>query len=375
MIYLDYASTTPIDEEVLSGYQSTLQKYFVNSESLYSLGQEVFDVLEKSRQYTASLLPCLPNEIIFTSGASESNNLAIKGIAFKYQKYGKHLITSKIEHSSVIHTFEQLESEFGFEVTYLDVDYNGVVSLSQLQEVVREDTILCSIMYVNNEIGSIQPIEEIATIVKKYPKCSFHVDAVQAIGKIPLRLTNVDLVSISAHKIHGLKGSGILIKKRHVELLPLINGGQQEFGLRGGTSNVCVHIMFAKTLRLALEKMDTNYTYVKELNDYLRDKLSSISEVIINSPKESSPYILSLSCIKLPSEVHMNALSNKGIYVSAKSTCGSKQKVDSHVLTAMKLPNEIVQSVIRVSFSHLTTIEDIDVFVDAIKENIEKYGI
>ena len=375
MIYLDYASTTPIDEEILNGYQSTLQKYFVNSESLYSLGQEVFDVLEKSRQYTASLLSCLPNEIIFTSGATESNNLAIKGIAFKYQKYGKHLITSKIEHSSVIHTFKQLESEFGYEVTYLDVDDSGVVSLSQLQEVIREDTILCSIMYVNNEIGSIQPIEEMASVIKKYSKCFFHVDAVQAFGKIPLNLTSVDLVSVSAHKIYGLKGSGILIKKRHVELLPLINGGQQEFGLRGGTSNVCVQIMFAKTLRLALEKMDANYTYVKGLNDYLRNKLSSISGVVINSPKEGSPYILSLSCIKLPSEVHMNALSNKGIYVSAKSTCGSKQKVDSHVLTAMKLPNEVIQSVIRVSFSHMTTIKGIDVFVDAIKENIEKYGI
>ena len=374
MIYLDYASTTPVDKDVLQSYQAILSEYFANTESLYSLGVTGANLLEKSRQHTASLLSCVPSEIIYTSGASEANSLAIKGVVFKYQKNGKHLITTKIEHSSVLHTFEQLQEVFGFEVTYLDVDEKGLVSIDELRRALRADTILCSIMWVNNEVGTIEPIEEIAKVIKEYPHCFLHVDAVQALGKIPIDLSNIDLATFSAHKIYGLKGSGVLVKKQHIQIVPLINGGQQESGLRGGTVNMATHIMFAKALRLALEKQNEHFEYVEKLNLYLREQLLELPEVVINSPKESSPYILSFSCLKLPSEVHLNALSNQSIYVSAQSTCNSKSKY-SYVLEAMKLPSAVKRGVIRVSLSHLTTIEEIDVLIENVKENIKKYGV
>ena len=374
MIYLDYASTTPVDEEVLQSYQNVLSKYFANSESLYSLGVEAANLLEKSRQQTASLLSVAPNEVIFTSGASEANSLAIKGVAFKYQKYGKHLITTKIEHSSVLHTFEQLETLFGFEVTYLGVDVNGLISLEELKQALRKDTILCSIMWVNNEIGTIEPIEEIVKLVKNLPRCFLHVDAVQAVGKIPIDLSGIDLVTFSAHKIYGLKGSGVLVKKQNIQLVPLISGGQQEQGIRGGTSNVAVHIAFAKALRLALEKQKKRNEHVRELNLYLREGLDKLLQVVINSPVDASPYILSFSCLKLPSEVHLNALDSEGVYVSAQSTCGSKSKM-SYVLEAMNLPSAVKRGVIRISLSYQTTYEEIDVLLTKVEENMRKYGV
>ena len=375
MIYVDYASTTPTSEEVLKSYNQLLNRYYANSESLHSLGVEVYQTMEKSRQQTASLLNVKPNEVIFTSGASEANSMAIKGICFQYQTKGKHVITSKIEHSSVINAFKQLEEVFGFEVTYLDVDANGVIDMDQLRNSLRNDTILCSIMYVNNEVGSIQPIDEIKKLVRKYPNCFLHVDCVQALGKLSIDLQDIDLATMSAHKIYGLKGSGILVKKQHISLVPLINGGQQEMGLRGGTANACTHIMFAKTLRLALEQRESRYGYVKKLNDYLRKELSRIDGVVINSADNASPYILSFSCLRLPSEVHMNALNEKGIYVSAQSTCGSKSHEYSYVLQAMGIKNERLHGVIRLSLSHLNTMDEMHTIVEVVKENVRKYGI
>ena len=375
MIYVDYASTTPTSSEVLKSYTQVLERFYANSESLHTLGVEVYQVMEKSRQQTASLLRVKPNEVIFTSGASEANSMAIKGICFQYQNKGKHIITSKIEHSSVINAFKQLEEVFGFEVTYLDVNENGVVDVEQLKNSLRNDTILCSIMYVNNEVGSIQPIAEIKKLIRKYTNCFLHVDCVQALGKLPIDLQDIDLATFSAHKVFGLKGSGILVKKQHVQLLPLINGGQQEMGIRGGTANACTHIMFAKTLRLALEQQAKHYTYVKGLNTFLRDELAKIDGVVINSPFDGSPFILSFSCLNLPSEVHMNALNDKGIYVSAQSTCGSKSHSYSYVLQAMGIKNERLHGVIRLSLSHLNTMEEMQTIVKIVKENVEKYGI
>ena len=375
MIYVDYASTTPTCADVMNSYTQLLSRYYANSESLHTLGVEVYQIMEKSRQQTASLLRVKPQEIIFTSGASEANSLAIKGVCFQYQNKGKHIITTKIEHSSVINAFKQLEEVFGFEVTYLDVDANGVVDMEQLKSSMRNDTILCSVMYVNNEVGSIQPISEIKKFIRKYPNCFLHVDCVQALGKIAIDLQDIDLATMSAHKIYGLKGSGILVKKQHIQLLPLINGGQQEMGLRGGTANACTHIMFAKTLRLALENQAKHYAYVKQLHEYLREGLANIDGVVINSPKDGSPFILSFSCLRLPSEVHMNALNDKGIYVSAQSTCGSKSHTYSYVLEAMGIKNERLHGVIRVSLSHLNTMEQMQMIVKVVKENLDKYGI
>ena len=256
MVYLDYAATTPYNKDVLKTYTQLLEKYFYNADSIYSQGIEVNRLLEKSRGLLAKMLDVDEEEMIFTSCGSEANNMAIKGIAFQYQNRGKHIITTSIEHSSVYETCKELEEVFGFEVTYLPVDHTGHIQIDDLKKSLRNDSILVSVMCINNEVGSIQPIEEIKNVLKDHPLVKFHVDMVQALGKIKIDLKGIDCASFSAHKINGLKGSGLLFKRKSTTLVPLINGGQQEFGLRGGTSNACTYIVLAKTLRLALENFD-----------------------------------------------------------------------------------------------------------------------
>lgn len=365
MIYLDYVSTTPLNPEVQKMYQSLLNDYFANADSLYSLGLQTSSLMEKSRHLIADILQVKPTEIFFTSGASESNNMAIKGCAFQYQNRGKHIITTAIEHSSVYNACLELRDTFGFEVDFLSVDSKGVLNLKELEEKLREDTILVSIMYVNNEVGMIQPIQQIHQIIsKKYPKIKFHVDMVQALGKIPIDLSIVDMASFSAHKIYGLKGSGLLYKKENTTLIPLINGGQQEYGLRGGTSNTATHTMFAKTLRLALENQSEKYQYVKSLCQYMRTELSQEPDIIMNSPQENcSPYILNFSCIGYKPEVILHALESHECYVSTKSTCSSHKNDVSRTLVAMNISPDVAQSAIRISFSHLTTKDEIDEFL------------
>ena len=228
MIYLDYVSTTPLNQEVNHMYQSLLNDYFANADSLYSIGLKTSALMERSRELTAQLLHVLPEEIIFTSGASESNSAAIKGCAFQYQNRGKHIITTAVEHSSVYQSCIQLRDVFGFEVDFISVDASGNLDLKQLEEAIRPDTILITMMYVNNEVGMVFPIEKVYQMIQKInPKIKLHVDMVQALGKMPIDLTHVDLASFSAHKIYGLKGSGVLYKKTSKSLVPLINGGQQ----------------------------------------------------------------------------------------------------------------------------------------------------
>lgn len=365
MIYLDYVSTTPLNPEVNKMYQSLLNDYFANADSLYSLGLQTSSLMEKSRSLIAKMLEVKPTEIFFTSGASESNNMAIKGCAFQYQNRGKHIITSAIEHSSVYNTCLELRDVFGFEVDFISVDHHGYLNLEELASKIREDTILVSIMYVNNEVGVIQPIEEIHQLIcQKNPKIHFHVDMVQALGKIPVDLSIVDMASFSAHKIYGLKGSGLLYKKDNVTLVPLINGGQQENGMRGGTSNTPTHTLFAKTLRLALENQKENYQYVQSLNQYIREELSKEKDIVVNTPREHvSPYILNFSCVGYKPEVILHALEAHECYVSTKSTCSSHKNDVSRTLAAMDLPIEVAKSAIRISFSHLTTKEEIDEFL------------
>ncbi len=365
MIYLDYVSTTPLNDEVNKMYQSLLNDYFANADSLYSLGLQTSSLMEKSRSLTAELLNVKQSEIFFTSGATESNNTAIKGCAFQYQNRGKHIITSAIEHSSVYNTCVQLRDVFGFDVDFISVLANGQVNLNELSKKIRPDTILVSIMYVNNEVGSINPIDKIRDIIKVMnPKTKFHVDMVQAMGKIPIDLSIVDMASFSAHKIYGLKGSGVLYKKESMSLVPLVCGGQQESGIRGGTSNTATHTLFAKTLRLVLENQEQHYRYVSTLNHYVREALSQESEVVINTPMEnSSPYILNFSCVGYKPEVILHALESHDCYVSTKSTCSSHQNDVSKTLAAMNLSDDVAKSAIRISFSHLTTKEDIDKFI------------
>lgn len=312
--------------------------------------------------------------MLFTSGASEANNMVIKGIAFACMAYKKHCITTKVEHSSTLNAFKQLEAVFGFDVTYLDVNEEGVIDMEELKKALRPDTALVSIMMVNNEVGSIMPIQEIAEWVKKKSQAYLHMDGVQALGKMELDLSMIDCATFSAHKIHGLKGSGLCIKKRHVPLIPLISGGQQEFHLRGGTANALNNILFAKTLRLTLNHQVAYCTHCKSLKERLWSELEAIDSITINSPKAGVCHILNFSCDVIPSEVMLNALNQNGFCVSAQSTCSSKEKAASPVLLAMSKTEKQALSSIRVSFSLDNTLEEVDLFVLTIKECIKKYG-
>ncbi len=373
MKYFDYASTTPLNPEVLKTYTEVLSRYYVNSESIYPAGLEVNKLMNKSRQAVADLLRVDEKEIIFTSGGSEASNLAIKGTYFRKKDVGRHIITTSVEHSSVLNSCRWLEKNTDCKVTYLPVNEKGVISVEDLEKAMTSETILVSIMYVNNESGAIMPIDEVKKIVRRYPNCYLHVDCVQALGKMPLDFTDIDMASFSAHKIHGLKGSGILLKKQHVQLVPLISGGQQEGRLRGGTANAPANMVWGKTLRLAMENMEKKNETVREYNRYVRDELAGIDKVVINSPEDATPYILNFSCLSIQSEVMMNALSLKGYCVSAQSTCESQQAT-SHVISQMYRDEARLKGVIRVSFSPEQSWQDIRGFIRDLKEIIVKYG-
>lgn len=370
-IYFDYASTTSLSPEIYDQYVKLLKNCYVNSESMYDDGLYVKQLLNQARHSLATSLSILPQEIIFTSGASESNNLAIKGVCFKHLE-SKHIVTSAIEHSSVLECYRQLERLFGYEVTIIPVNQSGFYDLKVLEKSLRKDTILVSLMWVNNEVGTIQKIDEIKTILKKFPKCHLHIDAVQALGKIPLDLNDIDLVTFSAHKIHGLKGSGLLIKKSNVFLEPLIIAGQQESGLRGGTTDATVHIMFAKTMRLAIENMHRSQQRRELLKQYLIKALSCVKNLSFNSPLKDSVMIVNVST-PLKSEIMLNALNQKGIMISALSTCHSS-KTTSHVLEAMKIDDQCIKNSIRISLDDATTYEEIDQLIISIEEAIGQYA-
>ncbi len=371
-LYLDYASSTPIDPEILNTYETLLEKYYMNSEGIHDGGVEVHTLLEKSRKQIATFLYVKSDEIFFTSGASEANNMAIKGYCLKHSHKGKHIITTTIEHSSVYECFKQLEEHFGFEVSYIQPGRDGLIRVEDVQAAIRKDTIFISVMAVNNEIGSIQPVSEIARVVQSYPSVKFHVDAVQALGKIPFSLQGIDLLTFTSHKMYGVKGCGILYCRNNIQLLPLISGGSQEQGMRGGTINAPACIVFAKTLRLALERLDAHYIHVKELHIFLRNALQQIEGIHIISDSSTSPYIFNFACEKITSEVMMNALNARNIYVSSQTTCSLRAKKPSRTLQSLGL-QDLAQNAIRVSFSHHTSIKQLERFILALKEITNEY--
>ena len=376
MVYLDYAATTPLNEEVASGYKALLDQYFYNADSIYDKGIEVNQLQEKSRELIGQMLKVKTNEIIFTSCGSEANATAIKGVAFSYANRGKHIITTAVEHSSVYETCLQLEKVFGFEVTYLPVLRNGQVDLEVLKKSIRKDTILVSIMAVNNEVGAINPISKIKQIIAQNPNTKLHVDMVQALGKMHINLEGIDLASFSAHKINGLKGSGFLYKKDKCNITSLICGGQQEFGLRGGTSNACTNIILAKTMRLALSDLDLKIQKVQQLNQYIRQQLHLLENVVMISDEQSSlPNIINFAVVYYKPEVIVHYLESKNVYISTRSACSSKTESVSRVLKQLNLEQKIAQSAMRISISSHTTKEEIDYFISSLKEamkNIKK---
>jgi cysteine desulfurase len=369
MIYLDYTATTKPEKEVLDTYVEVSEKYFGNTNSLHGFGAECEKLEKEAIKQIATLLGVKEKEIIYTSGATEANNLSIKGVAFRYQSRGRHIITTKIEHDSVYNVFRYLEA-IGFDVTYLDVNEEGIIDIHKLNEALREDTILVSIMAVNSEIGSIQPIEEIGNILKKYPKIFFHVDATQAIGKINIDFTNIDLVSMSAHKFYGLKGSGILICKEHVELVPLMHGGGSLSVYRSGTLDLPGLVAFSKALRLALTNLNEKYNKVESLNIKLKELLKQNPNIKIISSEKAIPHILSISITGIKPETLVTALSEEKIYISTKSACSSKKNEPSRVISALPIDSALRESVIRISLSYKTTDVEIEEFVAKLNKAI-----
>ena len=371
MIYFDNAATTKIYDDALTSYVQVSQKFFGNPSSLHQLGVDAFQVLTKARAQVASLLSVQPEEIFFTSGGTESNNWAIKGTALEKSVFGKHIITTKIEHPSVIQTCKQLE-RFGFEVTYLDVDSKGIVSIDQLKESLRKDTILVSVMAVNNEVGAVQPIAEIAEVLEAYPSIHFHVDAVQAVERASqlLAIGRIDLLSLSAHKFHGPRGVGIMYKKFGRKIQALLTGGGQEKGERSTTENLPGIVATTKALRMALEEESVT----GELRSQLWKELATKSEIRIFSPEDGASHVLCFAIKGVRGEVVVHAFENHGIYISTTSACSSKKGDSSSTLYAMDVPTEWATGAVRVSFSNDNTKEEVEQFIEVLHQLMKQFS-
>ena len=371
MIYFDNAATTKIYDDALASYVQVSQKFFGNPSSLHQLGVDAHQVLTKARAQVASLLSVQPEEIFFTSGGTESNNWAIKGTALEKSVFGKHIITTKIEHPSVLQTCKQLE-RFGFEVTYLDVDSKGIVSVDQLKENLRKDTILVSVMAVNNEVGAVQPIAEIAKVLEEYPSIHFHVDAVQAVERASqlLAIGRIDLLSLSAHKFHGPRGVGIMYKKFGRKIQALLTGGGQEKGERSTTENLPGIVATAKALRMALEEKSVT----GDLRSKLWKELATKPEVRIFSPEDGASHVLCFAIKGVHGEVLVHAFENHGIYISTTSACSSKKADSSSTLYAMDVPTEWATGAVRVSFSNDNTKEEVEQFINVLHQLMKQFS-
>lgn len=370
MIYFDNASSTkPIKECLDTFYNESLNNYFNPS----SIHEGAMHLSANINRIKANFLKCLKlddkYEVIFTSGASESNNLAIIGYALKNRNRGNKLITSKVEHESVLNVFRYLET-LGFLVTYLDVNKEGKIDLETFKKTIDKDTILVSLMPANNEVGFILNIKEISEIIKMYPKCVLHCDAAQTLGKERFDYQLADLITISAHKIYGIKGIGALIKKKKISLMPLIHGGGQENGLRSGTLDYPAIASFNVSLNYITVNFENFYKKTLVLQDYLLKELSKIDEIVINTSKNSSPYIVNFSFKTKKASVIVEALSNRGIYCSSVSACNSKKEESSYVLKAIGRSEKEAHNSLRISLSKDNTIEECEEFIKVLKELI-----
>jgi cysteine desulfurase len=374
MIYLDYNATTPIDERVLSAMLPYLKEEFGNPSSIYSLAQRARRAVEEAREKLAKLLNADPKEIIFTSGGTESDNFAIKGIAYANQDKGKHIITSQIEHHAVLNTCKFLEKQ-GFHITYLPVDRYGVVDLDALEKSITPQTILISIMFANNEVGTIQPIKKIGEIAKRHG-VYFHTDAVQAVGKIPIDVKElgIDLLSLSAHKFYGPKGVGALYVRKGVKMSSFIQGGEQERGRRGGTENVAGIVGLGKAAEIAQEEMVEEEKRVRALRDELeRRLLERIPEVVLNGHPQNRLYNTLSICVKyVEGESMLINLDREGICASSGSACTSGSLEPSHVLLAMGVPPEIAHGSLRFSLGKFNREEDVERVSEVLPSIVEE---
>lgn len=366
-LYLDYAANTPVDEEVLKTFNDTTLKYFANPNATHGLGVEVNEKINKTTDKIINLFNKNTRldsnmEIVYTSGSSESNNLAIKGVAQTYKENGKHIISTFLEHSSVSSPLSYLKEQ-GYEIDIVGITSDGKVDLEELKRLIRDDTILVSVCYIDSEVGNIQPIQEIAELVSKYPKCFLHVDATQAIGKTEVDFNGVDLISFSPHKFYGLNGFGGLIKKKDIVLEPLINGGTSTTIYRSGTPVVGQICALEKALELAFDNFKERYNYVTNLNEKLRNKLLKYDNVKINTVSKNNPYILNISVNGIKAVEFKKKLEEYGVCVSIKSAC-TVTITPSRIVMSMTRDRKRAFASWRISLSHLVLEEDIEKFLN-----------
>ena len=372
--YFDNSATTKLDEEVLKEMMPYLKENYGNPSSIYRIGRENKKAIEDAREKVAKVFNCDVNEIYFTGGGSESDNTIIRGIAYSYKDKGNHIITSKIEHPAVLDTCKQLEKE-GFEVTYIGVDENGILNLEELKNAIKPTTTLISIMFANNEIGTIEPIEEIGKIAKEN-NVFFHTDAVQAVGniRIDVKALNIDALSLSGHKFYGPKGIGALYVKKGVKFDKFINGGHQERNKRAGTENVAGIVGLGKAIELAYKQLDEHNKKIKELRDYYVEQVKEkIPYIKINGDMEKRlPGNSNISFRFIEGEGLLLNLDLKGICASSGSACTSDSLDPSHVLLAIGLPHEIAHGSLRISIGKYNTKEEVDYLIDNLVEIVKR---
>ena len=368
MIYFDYAANTPVDERVLERFSNTAKEYIGNPNSVHKAGKDAFAKMEEITEAIARLLGVKHAEIIYTSGASESNNFAIKGIANAKKHIGKHIITSFLEHSSVGASIMALQEQ-GYEIDMVDITREGKVDTAHLQELMRKDTILVTACAVDSELGVIQPIEEMDKIIREYPDCAFHIDATQAVGKIPYSFEFGDTISIAPHKFYGLNGCGLVIKKESLIIPPLITGGASTTIFRSGTPALALADSILAALEIYLKDIEERMTYVNDLKQELISFYEKFKNVRVNSPKNSFPYIINASVEEIRAFEFQQILDERGICISTKSACSSPKTPSKPVLVVTG-DKKNARSSWRLSLSHLTTREEIEVFKKIFAESI-----
>ncbi len=378
MIYFDNSATTSIEKSVLETYKKTSERFIGNPSSLHRLGEQANVLLDKSREQIATQLRVDKDELYFTSGGTESNNWVLKGTAIEKRPFGNHIIISSVEHPSVTETAKQLES-LGFEVSYIPVSNSGEIKVSELEKLITSQTIIVSTIVVNSEVGVIQPIVEISELLKKYPSIHYHVDAVQAVGKVPLEkwlTARVDFASFSAHKFHGPRGVGILYWKKGNKLAPLLTGGGQENNKRSTTENTPGIVSTARAFRLLYEDTELKCQHIRKIRNYIAENVAKFSKVTIFSPEEESlqaPHILCFGIRGIRGEVLVHALEEKEIFVSTTSACSSKKKMSSNTLQSMGIPGKLAETAIRVSLDEKNTLAEAEQFLIILKQLNNKF--
>ena len=371
MIYLDYAASTPVNDEVLYTFNELTKKYYANPNSNHELGKKSKDLIDEYTRNIAKNLDVLPEELIYTSGATEANNLAIKGVCERYKSFGKHILISALEHNSIVASAVKMQSA-GFEVEVIPVRNDGLIDIEALKKMIRPDTILVSVCTVDSEIGLRQPIKEIKEVIKNYPHCLLHTDATQAFGKISLDLTIPDLVTLAPHKFYGLTGMGVLIKRKEVGLVPQIDGGKSTTIYRAGTPELPSIGALDKAISISLKNIDNNYKYVEKLNVVIKDRLSQCKNVVINSRKNSLPFTINFSVKNVKSLKVVESLEKQEIYVSAKTSCCPVES-PSKLVYAVTKDKSLASTSIRVSLSYLTTFEEVEEFLETFAKIYQEY--